>query len=106
MCMTDPYRREGGSVSDERVEKLVQQVDRDTFGALAKSQLGAVRAALQEARREALKQAAKILDGMADDDTLLDMRRPESEANYGYAGRRLAAAKNELERLAGEEGTK
>jgi hypothetical protein len=144
MCVS-PYRREGGSVSDERVEKLVEKYIRVEFeprggdspfgwskdayrvwfGKLvievfdnqahttATAHLfgGQLRAALQEARREALKEAAELVHGIEQEyianskqcDAAGAIHSGTNDIHGALACREIA---EKLERLAGEEGTK
>jgi hypothetical protein len=88
MCL-DPYRREGGTVS-ERVEKLVEKVDRELFGVLSKRQLDTVRAALLEARRDgiwaadaAISEMSAELEGITDGALVVTKIR---EKLHGLAG--------------------
>jgi hypothetical protein len=76
-------------VSDERVEKLVEKYFGKTSGYYDDSRPAELKArlALQEARREALKEAAQTVKKYA----------------HVYSDEEIA---DELERLAGEEGTK
>lgn len=114
MCHQEIYRQEGGSVSDERVEKLVEKYSIQicqSYGITylgpeirgegdyidPKSVTGLLRAAVQEARREALKEAATVA------------RNHQADAigpiDFALNAKCEMIAK-ELERLAGEEGTK
>jgi hypothetical protein len=124
MCRTDPYRREGGTVS-ERVEKLVEKVvvlhegklvirwpklgfwsffgaaGRDVTAEEFEFVKSAVRAALLEARREALKEAAELGGAWTGDSA-----DPNANAHYEGFWDGRAQFKHQLLGLAGEERTK
>jgi hypothetical protein len=99
-------------VSDERVEKLVEKYAMDLSEyhddngyALDATKYVAVegfRAALQEARREALKEAAEIVTKQQ----VPPLSQEAGAEVRRYHNRALGMAAMELERLAGEEGTK
>jgi hypothetical protein len=119
MCHQEIYRQEGGSVSDERVEKLVEKYaatvsNSQTFQFLTfdnedrrrvflnspvvQNEMRVLRAALQEARREALKEAAAIVLTYK-----VMYHAPNGVEEYNGG---IYTISQELGRLAGEEGTK